>query len=528
MYDVAIAGGGLCGLAVAEALSGRGLSVILLEARERLGGRILTQDCTRSGLAVDLGAGWFWPQAQPLLQALARDLDLASFPQHDHGMVLSLSDPEKGPQEAGNDPIHGGAQRIAGGIGALVAALAARLGEAEIRLGTQLIEVTGVGDRVRLRVAAASGVEEIDARQLVLALPPRLAAASIGFTPELPPALMEAMTQTPTWMAAAAKAVVCQAASDWRGTGLSGSAFVTHEQAVLAEIFDACDASGGKAALGGFLALAPDQRAAFAEGLPMLIDNQIVQLFGLGHERGDLHYQDWASEKFTCTAADRIEQNREHPVVAGAILRQMHWNGRLHIGGGETAEREPGYMEGALDAAKRIVRAVTLTEIRRTAMVLPINRAGVTWFTQWVDSQREIALATYERRITARLARQERDRLTQFALVEAVEAVFAAALDQLRGMAFDSRSLPVERGRSALTPLIQEPFRSLLDGLVGDVLRFNAGSCALSNFPAEHRPSPEYVQTIMRDIAAAWAEFSISANALLLASHDEGAARWPT
>lgn len=525
MYDVAIAGGGLCGLAVAEALSGRGLSVILLEARERLGGRILSRDCAASGLAVDLGAGWFWPQAQPLLQSLLRDLDLATFAQHDLGTLLSLADPEKGPQEGGNDPIHGGAQRIAGGMGALVAALATRLGETEVRLGTQVIEAIDSGDQVRLRTATASGVEEVEARQLVLALPPRLAATSIGFTPELPPALMEAMTQTPTWMAAAAKAVVCQKASDWRGAGLSGSAFVTHDQAVLAKVFDACDASSEAAALGGFLALSVDQRATFAEGLPMLIDNQIVQLFGPGHEGCDLHYQDWASEKFTCTTADRIEQNREHPVVAGAILRQMHWNGRLHIGGAETAEHEPGYMEGALDAAKRVVRSVVLAEIRRTAMVLPINRAGVTWFAQWVDGQRAAALAAYERRITARLARQERDRLTQFALVETVEAVFAAALDQLRGMAFDSRSLPVERGRSALTPLIQEPFRSLLDGLVEDVLRFNGGSCALSNFPAEHRPAPDYVQTIMRDIAAAWAEFSISANALLLPSDHEGAAR---
>lgn len=32
-----------------------------------------------------------------------------------------------------------------------------------------------------------------------------------------------------------------------------------------------------------------------------------------------------------------------------------------------------------------------------------------------------------------------------------------------------------------------------------------------------HLPSDEYVQTILRDIAAAWREFSLSANAVLLA-----------
>jgi monoamine oxidase len=55
--------------------------------------------------------------------------------------------------------------------------------------------------------------------------------------------------------------------------------------------------------------------------------------------------------------------------------------------------------------------------------------------------------------------------------------------------------------------------RSLLD----DVIAFNRTSCALSNFPDEHKPSNEYLQTILRDVAAAWREFSLTANQTLLA-----------
>jgi monoamine oxidase len=70
-----------------------------------------------------------------------------------------------------------------------------------------------------------------------------------------------------------------------------------------------------------------------------------------------------------------------------------------------------------------------------------------------------------------------------------------------------------------LTPDIQEPFRDFLRSLLDDVIAFNRTSCALSNFPDEHKLSNEYVQTILRDLAAAWREFSLTANRILLAKN---------
>ncbi|HOX69981.1 MAG TPA: NAD(P)/FAD-dependent oxidoreductase, partial [Burkholderiaceae bacterium] len=66
MLDVAIIGGGLCGLALAHSLQARGSDWRLYEARERLGGRVLTAKAS-DGTPVDLGPTWFWPDSQPAI-----------------------------------------------------------------------------------------------------------------------------------------------------------------------------------------------------------------------------------------------------------------------------------------------------------------------------------------------------------------------------------------------------------------------------------------------------------------------------
>src|SRR3546814_14962717 len=88
--DVAIVGGGLAGLVAARSLHQAGTEFILLEARERLGGRILSAgtDGEPSDDGFDLGPSWFWPDMQPGLAALVRELGLALFTQPDDGDIL--------------------------------------------------------------------------------------------------------------------------------------------------------------------------------------------------------------------------------------------------------------------------------------------------------------------------------------------------------------------------------------------------------------------------------------------------------
>jgi monoamine oxidase len=527
MLETAIVGGGLCGLALARSLQRRGATFELFEARPRLGGRILSVTAA-SGLAMDLGPTWFWPETQPLLTNLIAELELADFPQHDDGTGLHLTDPDKAAEPISGPPIHQGARRLQGGTASLIEALAKGLPQALLHLSHELTRVEDCGTHVRLAFSTAQGPREIEAKRVVLALPPRLLAEHVGFVPELDDATAEAVRNAETWMAAHAKVMIAYDRAHWRDQGLSGNAFVTHEQAVIGEIFDACNAGGTGAALGGFLAFSPELRESFAVGLPLLMDSQMVQLFGSALSDGEQHYQDWSNERFTCSTLDRTTSRGEHVEIANPMLRRALWGGRLHLGGAETASHAAGYLEGAVNAARRIERTLArITSLSAsphpagaTAKGLSRNGASLAWFATWVASQRDPAFDDYRQRLNRSLVTQHREQLTQLAVLGATEAVFAAALQVLDALAFDMGDVTVERGRSALTPEVQKPFRDFMQSLLDDAVAFNRTSCALSNFPHEHRPSQDYLQTILRDIAAAWQEFSLAANRLLLAKAD--------
>ncbi|OYX69799.1 MAG: amine oxidase [Rhizobiales bacterium 32-66-11] len=527
MLDTAIIGGGLCGLALARSLSRHGRPAALFEARARLGGRILTVEDGTSGLSLDLGPTWFWPQSQPLVAGLIAETGIAHIPQHDEGVVLHLRDPDKRAEEVADRKVHGDARRLEAGMGQLVEALARELPAERTYLGHVLTRVTDRGDHVALTFRVGDHTVSLEARHVVLALPPRLLEESVQFEPELSPAVRDAMRGTETWMAARAKVMVAYPSATWRNAGLAGNAFVTHEQAVIGEVFDACDGAAEKAALGGFLALTPHLRQDFSIGLPMLMDNQLVQVFGAGAEGGTQYYQDWATEPFTCSARDRDATIGTHSDTGNPLLRRPLWGGRLHIGGSETAAQSAGYLEGALDAARRIERALTQAWAAQgvhTRTDGPFARhidgmgdepALAAW-RGWVALQGDVAFDDYRRRLTHALATQQREQLTQRAILAAAEATFADALVKLGQLPLDLSAARVERGRSSLTPLVQQPFGAFMQALMDDVIAFNRTSCALSNFPDEHQLSKPYVQAILRDIAAAWQEFSLAANRLLL------------
>ena len=527
MLDAAIVGGGLCGVALARNLVRQGRAVALFEARERLGGRILSVARTGSAGVVDLGPTWFWPDTQPLMQSLVAELGLTSIPQHDEGSSLHLKDPDKVPDRIDGSKIHEGACRLPDGMAQLIDAMAGKLPPGLLYFNHVLTEVSDRTDHVVLTFAHGDDIFEVEARQAVLAVPPRLLEQDVRFTPGLDQATYEAMRGTATWMAAQAKVVFPYARAFWREAGQSGNAFVTHEQAVIGEIFDACDGDGGRAALGGFLALSPELRESFSVGLPLLMESQMAQVFGAALEPAEQHYQDWANEAFTCSGLDRTSPGNEHVAVGNPMLRRPQWDGRLHLAGSETAASGAGYLEGALEAARRVGLSLNRgwmklvdgapDAARPGGGTASVNATSLARFAGWVADQQDAAFDGYRHRLNQNLAGQHREQLTQRALLESMEELFDRALKMLDELPFDISSTAVERGRSPLTPGVQQPFGVLMQSVFDDVIAFNRTSCALSNFPDEHHLSGEYRQVILRDVAAAWLEFSLSANRLLLA-----------
>lgn len=339
--ETLIAGGGLAGLYLANLLLKADRSFLLVESRDRFGGRILTKE--DNGKHYDLGPAWFWP-GQPRIESLISELKLKKFEQHAKGELMYQDERAQVHRNQGCASMQG-SYRMQGGLSSLTQALLGKL-PAESHHSNTVI--TGIEQDVDGVIATTHSRQKIFAKKVVLTMPPRL-AARIKFDPLLPAAAVVAMEKTPTWMAGQAKALVTYDEPFWREKGLSGDAM--SRSGPMVEIHDASPADGGPYALFGFIGV-PAQGRKDVLSLRERLQAQLIALFGSEAENfRDLFLKDWAFDSNTSTELD-LQPLRTHPFYGMPDSLNNVWNNRILFGGSEVAQQFGGYLEGALEAAE--------------------------------------------------------------------------------------------------------------------------------------------------------------------------------
>jgi monoamine oxidase len=358
--EVVVLGGGVSGLNAARLLSAARVSYELLEARDRLGGRVLTDAGTgaSSDDGFDLGASWFWPRVQPVVAGVVEELGLASFPQRSEGdVVFERMSREPAQRYAPVDRQPQETMRLAGGSAALVRALADRVPHHRVHRSSTAIglELTDAGVRVTYRDGSREE-RSVHARYVVAALPPRLLEATVAFTPGLPAETSLLWRGTPTWMAGQAKFVAVYDSPFWLSAGLSGTA-----QSLVGPMLEVHDATtgSGRAALLGFLGVGAVERQRLGElTLTRACVEQLVRIFGPPAESPTATIlKDWYADPLTATPDDATSSG--HPSATAAWVHGP-WAGRLVMAGSEASPHEAGYLAGALESS-----ALAATEVRR-------------------------------------------------------------------------------------------------------------------------------------------------------------------
>jgi monoamine oxidase len=353
--QIAIIGGGLSGLYAATLLEAQGITdYVLLEARERLGGRIEDFSLKNGSKdeQFDLGPTWFWPEIQPQLNTLVEELGLQKFPQYDQGKIRIERAPNEKPVSIRGFTSSPQSMRLKGGMGTLMRALHSRLNNTNILLGNKVHSITKYDHNIEIRyqdVNQAGTIQSLTADHVFLALSPRLAVESINFIPNLPTDVFEQWQKTATWMAPHAKYIAVYDHPFWRKEGLSGDARSAYGPMV--EIHDATT-SEGRAALFGFIGIPPNARQAVGdEQMKVHCRAQMKRLFGdqAAKPYADI-IKDWAKDPLTSTDLDLNALNEHHHTPEIGV-KSGPWHHHLTGIASEWSIQFPGYIAGAIEAA---------------------------------------------------------------------------------------------------------------------------------------------------------------------------------
>lgn len=339
-HNIVIIGAGLSGLTTAYLLSKKNISCTILEASPRIGGRIETIK-GKNETPLELGATWF-SEIHPNLLSLIDELGLKKYPQYSKGISLFQTKSFEPPQEFFVPQTETPSYRIAGGTQSIIDTLASKIPLQSIHLDSK---VTAIKKQENNLFVETENGKSFPAKKVIICMPPQL-ASSIEFSPKLPEHLTELLPTVQTWMSGSVKFTVEYAEPFWRNAGYSGMLY--SHSGIIAEMYDHTNMEETKYGFTGFL-------SGGCMGYDLQVRNELVlkQLSELlGKEAlAPLSYRDkiWTDE-FILNGNQviyRPHQNNGHP-----LLQLSYMDESLFFANTETAEENPGYMDGAVLAAK--------------------------------------------------------------------------------------------------------------------------------------------------------------------------------
>ncbi|SMG52045.1 monoamine oxidase [Marivirga sericea] len=347
---IVIIGAGLSGLLTGYRLKEAKIPFKILEAKDRIGGRIFTKMTTKE-TPLEMGATWFGKQHQSLIKLLA-ELELNAFPQYT-GNFFFFDDPKsphhgkhKLPQQEAN-------YRIAGGSKSIIEALGNSLGTQDIMLNTK---VTDIKESENKLVVSTENDNVFKADQVVLSVPPKIWAHQIRFSPSLPKQMEESAKNTQTWMEDSIKAALEFKKAFWRDH--EQPATIMSNFGPFVECYDHTNQQENKFALCGFLNpefkhlnIKKREQEVFKQ-LSTILGEEVQQAIGY-------HEYIWSDDEFVKWPKNIFMQ--PHQNNGNQIFRESLYDNRLIISGSESAANFPGYMDGAVAAGENAFTQILKT-----------------------------------------------------------------------------------------------------------------------------------------------------------------------
>ena len=189
-------------------------------------------------------------------------------------------------------------------------------------------------------------------KQLIIALPPKIANHMIKFTPNLPEGINQIMEKTQTWMSGSVKFSVEYKKAFWKDNRFSGSIF--SQSGLATEIYDHSNYENTKFSLKGFLN-GSAYHYTHAEREEKVIA-QLKHYFGAEVEKFESYNDKIWDNKYIRPKEDIFlppHFNNGH-----AVYEDSYMNGNLFFTGTETSNTFSGYMEGAIISSNSVSKRI--------------------------------------------------------------------------------------------------------------------------------------------------------------------------